>query len=465
MNESTSIRLRVGDLIHAIVKNRRMILVFTLVGLLFGVAMSALSYLRGELAKQYQVTASVAVGNLTEGGFYPGTNASYPGYEDIIVNGNIVESAIYVLQSDRNLNRVIDRTRLLGITTLNISNNLTITQYLETPILEVSLYWRTAEEGAEILRTLFNEGNDLLQDTLHIGKVTVINEPAAKYLIGGNLNASLWAYMTVLGLAMGIFVSVLRYVIQPTLTNVRDVEPLFGLETMAILPADKMYFERRGAMLFDDDGTGIVSEEMTSAAHILRHMLGTGGHKCVYVTSADHEEGKSVVAANLAISLSELGYHVLLVDFDFHNPSLGKMFMDQVDYEHSFNALYHGEANESDVVMSINGYLDLLPAIVERRGLIMDENIINSVKHLSEDYDYVIMDTPPVGMVSDAMSLNQLADSVVFVIKYDTSPVAHIRDALEKLDKSGTRVIGCVINGVTMKKENKQADSSRRERE
>ncbi|MDO5435325.1 MAG: AAA family ATPase [Clostridia bacterium] len=456
MSENSSIRLRLGDLIHAVIKNKKMILLLTLAGLLIGVVMSGLSFLRGELAKQYLITASAAVNNLTESGRYPTTGADYPRNEDMTMATGMVDSVIYVLKSDRNLSRVIEKTGLLGITNTNISSNLTLTQYESTRIIEASLYWRSADEGAEILTTVFTEGNQVLRDVLGTGNVTIINEPAAKYLIGGNLNASLWVYMTVMGFILGVMISVLRYLIQPTLTNVRDVDQLFGIETLAVLPDNKTWFERRGELLTESAGTDAISAELTGAAHILRHRLGSGEHKCVYITSANHEEGKSAVAANLAVSLSGLGYRVLLVDFDFHNPSLGKLFLDSVDYEHSFNALYHGEVTEAEAVTPVNGYLDLLPAIVERRAVVMDDNTISAVKRLSENYDYVLMDTPPVGMAADAMSLNQLADSVVFVIRYDASPVSLIRDALNKLDKSGTRVIGCVINGVKGKKERKK---------
>lgn len=449
MNNGGSIRLRVGDMIHAVVKNKKMIITLTILGLLVGMALSGFAYLRGELAKQYLITASVVVAPANSEGNYPASNSWYPRNEDVTMANNMVDSAIYILESDKTLNAVIERIGLLGITSKDVASNLTMRQYEKTQIIEMSLYWRSAEEGVQILDTITTEGRAVLQETLDTGKLSVINNPTAKYLIGGNLNASLWLYMTFLGLALGIGISVLKHLIQPTLTNVRDVDQLFGLETMAVVPTDRTYFTRNGDQLFSEDGTPEVSEEFSSAAHILRNRLGAGEHKCVYVTSATSGEGKSVVTANMALALADLGYRTLLVDFDFRNPSMGQMFTNEASYEHSFNALYRGDIEEVEAIVPVNGYLDILPSIVERRGIIMDENTIGTVKRLSENYDYVLMDTPPVGMVADAMSLNQVADSVVFVIRYDSAPVAEIRDALERLDKSGSRVIGCIINGAT----------------
>lgn len=459
MNNGGSIRLRVGDMIHAVVKNKKMIITLTILGLLVGISLSGLAYLRGELSKQYLITASVAVSPANSEGNYPTSSTWYPKNEDVTMANNLVDSAIYILQSDKTLNAVIEKIGLLGITAKDVTANLTLRQYEKTQIVEMSLYWRSADEGVQLLETITTEGRRVMLETLDTGKISVINDPSAKYLIGGNLNASLWLYMTFLGLALGVGISVLKYLIQPTLTNVRDVDQLFGLETMAVLPADDMYFTRNGTQLVDEDGTGEVSEEFSSAAHILRNRLGAGEHKCVYVTSATHGEGKSAVTANMALALAELGYRTLLVDFDFRNPSMGQLFTNEATYEHSFNALYNGDITETEAIIPVNGYLDILPSIVERRGIIMDENTIGAVRRLSEHYDYVLMDTPPVGMVADAMSLNQVADSVLFVIRYDSAPVSEIRDALGRLDKSGSRVIGCIVNGVTRLRDERDANA------
>lgn len=448
MNNS-AIQLRLGDLLHAIIKNRKMIVLMTVAGLLIGITLSALSFLRGEMSKEYLITASAVVTSENSGGVYPASNASYPREEDIDIAAELVESAIYILQSDRSLNRLIEDMNLLGITPKDISSNLSIKQYSTTRIVEMSLYWRSAEEGVQILQTLSENARGLFQETLGIGDLAVINEPTSKFLIGGSLNASIWVYMTVIGMVLGVAISALQILIQPTLTNVRDVHTLFGLETLGTIPANSEWFSQTKISLTASANGSDIAEELSSTAHILRNRLGSGVHKCIYVTSASHGEGKTAVAANLGVALSDLGYRVLLIDFDFRNPGLGSMFLDTVEYERSLNALYRGDISEVEAITTLTGYLDLLPTVVERRGIMMDETTLNLVRRLAQNYDYVLMDTPPVGMVADAMSLNQIADSVLFVMRYDGATLSVIRDALERLDKSGTRVVGCVVNGVT----------------
>jgi hypothetical protein len=74
--------------------------------------------------------------------------------------------------------------------------------------------------------------------------------------------------------------------------------------------------------------------------------------------------------------------------------------------------------------------------------------LIELVENLKQQYEYVILDAPPVGEVSGTLSLNQVASSVLFVIGYDNASLPEIQSSLEKLDKSGTRVLGCVVNRV-----------------
>lgn len=449
MNNSQAIQLRLGDLLHAITKNKKMILLLTLAGLVVGVALSGLSFLRGEMTKEYLITASAVVTSENAGGNYPASGAGYPRNEDVTLANTLVEPVIYILQSDRALSRVITNMGLLGITPKDIASNLTLRQYNTTRIIEMSLYWRSAEEGVQILRTLTNQSRSLFQETLGIGSIEIINEPNAKYLVGGSLNASIWLYMTFLGLVLGISISALQVLLRPTLTNVRDISTRLGLETLGTFPESSEWFSSGKVSLAVSGTRDEIVEEFSSTAHILRNRLGSGSGKRIYVTSASHDEGKTVIAANLGVALSNLGYRVLLIDFDFRNPRLGNLFLDTVEYEHSLNALYRGDITEGEAITTLTGYLDLMPTVADHRGIMMDETTLSLVDRLSKAYDYVLMDTPPVGMVADAMRLNQVADSAVFVVRYDASTMDVIRDAVERLDKSGTMIAGCVVNGVT----------------
>ena len=112
------------------------------------------------------------------------------------------------------------------------------------------------------------------------------------------------------------------------------------------------------------------------------------------------------------------------------------MFLKNVDYEHSLNALYEGEINEKEAVTSLSGYLDILPTILERSTMALDSNLFAVVRRLAARYDYVLIDTAPVGITADPMSLNQIASAALFVVRYDTATMQEIRDAVERIKRS-----------------------------
>ena len=158
-----------------------------------------------------------------------------------------------------------------------------------------------------------------------------------------------------------------------------------------------------------------------------------------------HHEG--VVEALVgAVALLALDVKVLLVDLNTRNPRLGSMFLHSVDYSRTLNALYKGETDPLEAVISLTGYLDLLPSVLERNAIPMDGQVFDFIRGLEKDYDYVIIDAPSVGQVSDVLSLNQIAQAVLFVIRYDDVALPMIQNAIDKLDKSGIRILGCVVN-------------------
>lgn len=443
-------QLRIFDILHAIEKHKIMIILFTAVGLGFGIVLSVVSYMRGEMSKQYAIKTSIAVTSQNENGLFT-AQSNDPNSTDIYLAENMVDSVIYVLKSDRTLQKAVDRLELVGIATKDISDNLVMTQYNETQIVEIILYWRSAQEGVEILTAINEVAPKILIDTLKIGNVSVINEPVAKYLIGGSINATMWGYMMLLGLMLGVGIAVLDLLLRPTLLNSKDMERTFSVEILGEIPERKSYFRKKRNLLLsneDDEDNAELLDNYVSLGHILKSKFQKMEHPCVYVTSAAQNEGKTTVTAYLAVNLAEIGMKVLVVDFDTRNPRLGGLFLNKVEYKNSINALYRGETTKEEAITSLTGNLDILPAVLERKTIPFDDALLDMVSRLKTDYDVILMDTAPVGQVADTMSLNQLADVALLVVRFDGVSLEFIRASLARLDKSGMEIMGCVINGV-----------------
>ena len=425
-----------------------LIVALSLVGLTFGLILSAMTVVQSSY-QTFSISGSFAVTSKNINGKYVG-GYDVPNINDFHLAEDMVDAVRYVLRSDHVLGKVITSNELLGYSIPQLRSAVTVTQYNSTQVLEMKIVWRNAEEGVALWNAIVASANEILPETLQLGSLAVINEPQAEQLgvVGSGSNRVV--LLTLLGFAAGVGFAIIELLMHPTLNNVRDVETLFGLETIGIIPRDTAFYKRKGSIMTQEDrGSSVVVQNFSAAAFILRNRLGTREpHHCFYVTSAALGEGRTTVAANLAIQLSDMEHHVLLIDFDTRNPSLGALFLNKVDYAHSLNALYRGDATEEEAITTLSGYLDLLPAVLEHNTISVDSVLIELIENLKQKYEYVILDAPPVGVVSGTLSLNQVANTVLFVIGYDISTLPEIQSTLEKLDKSGTRVLGCVVNNV-----------------
>lgn len=446
----TQREIRIADILFSIKKHIVLIIVCVLLGLAVGITLSVVSYLKGEINKQYAITADIAVTSQNENGLFTAQSKD-PSSGDIYLAEEMVDSVIFVLKSDITLNTAIDNMNLFGITTRDIANNLSMSQYGDTQVIQITLYWRSAQEGVEILNAITKVAPDVLVKTLKIGSVSVINEPSAKYLIGGNIRFSTWIYTMLIGLAIGLLFAFLELMVRPTLLYSRDVKKYFGIEVLAEIPNRKEFFRKKKNLMEEtaaDDNSADVVDNYISLAQIVKTKFEEKPHTCVYVTSAAQNEGKTTVTSRLGVQLAELGLKVLLIDFDTKNPKLGGLFLKKVEYVQSINALYRGHASKEEAIVHLSANLDLLPAILEKRPLPYDYALLSMVEDLKQNYDMILLDTAPIGLAADTMSLNRLADVALMVIRFDGASLTSIRDAIERVERSKMEIIGCVVNCV-----------------
>lgn len=178
------------------------------------------------------------------------------------------------------------------------------------------------------------------------------------------------------------------------------------------------------------------------------------GMKSFLVTSAMPGEGKSTVSANIAISLAMKGYKVILVDADLRNPSTAKV-LGMNEQELGTLEVMKGEVNIDDAVQQYkNTSVKVLAGstpIQDTSTVLSGKNMRQFVKELEAEADFVIIDTPPSGLLSDAAIVAQYVDGAVFVIRQDYTDVDRILEGMEILSGSGAEITGCILNDVNVR--------------
>ena len=173
--------------------------------------------------------------------------------------------------------------------------------------------------------------------------------------------------------------------------------------------------------------------------------------KVLMVTSLLENEGKSTVAVNLALALAQKHHKVLLIDCDFRKPACNAI-LEYRELPCGLRDVLEGKAALADAVFcDKKSSLNLL---LETRGtrhsgdLVGSERMKALLKQARRDYDYVILDLPPMAEVSDAESMMELADASLLVVRQNTAPVPAVNKAIAALDSGKAKLLGCVLNNV-----------------
>ena len=169
--------------------------------------------------------------------------------------------------------------------------------------------------------------------------------------------------------------------------------------------------------------------------------------KTIVITSSNSSEGKSTVAGNLAFSLSQNGSRTLLIDCDLRKPSVHKKFL--IPNDKGLTDVLFDKKDLKDVIKKIEHNLHVLPCgtIPPNPAEILGSKTMEEfLDELSINYDYIILDTPPVLAVTDAQLLAAKADATVLVVKANKTKGKTVINSYKELEKVKANIIGTILN-------------------
>lgn len=169
--------------------------------------------------------------------------------------------------------------------------------------------------------------------------------------------------------------------------------------------------------------------------------------KTIVVTSSLAGEGKSTVVGNLAYSLSQDGARVLVIDCDLRKPSIHENFL--LSNEKGLTDVLFGKSDLKGVPKKIEDSLFLITAgtiLPNSAEILGSKEMENLIKELKINFDYIIIDTPPILPVSDTLLLVSKADATLIVVKARKTKEKMVKESYERLIEAKTNVIGTVLN-------------------
>ncbi len=262
----------------------------------------------------------------------------------------------------------------------------------------------------------------------------------------------LLAFVAALG--FGVIVAFVMESLNDTIKTTVDVEALLQQRSLGIVP--KVTARKELAQLnrtFFDSNERQFAESVRSIRTSLSLLSLERPLQIVAVTSSVPEEGKSTVSSNLAFACQQLE-SVLLIDADMRKPTIAKRFGLPAFQPGLANYLAETESLADCIVKDEQSGVDIMPAgsiPLNPLELLSSPRLQALLNELKGRYQKIIIDTPPVHAVSDALLLSQYSDAVVMVVKADATRSGLVQLSLSKLINAHARVVGVVLNDLDLK--------------
>jgi capsular exopolysaccharide synthesis family protein len=251
---------------------------------------------------------------------------------------------------------------------------------------------------------------------------------------------------------LGVATALLLQQLDQRVKQVEEVKQLTQLPLLGTIPK----VEQPLVEVNTDSREGLRSYEYSSftegvralAMNLRYLMIETGKIKSLALTSATSAEGKTTVTYNLGLVLAELGLRVLIVDADMRKPKMHKLA--KLSNENGLSNAIATDRPWSDLVQT--GAIDNLhlitagPTSPNPIALLNSEKMKQLVQQWREAYDYVLVDTPPIGVMADAKTAANLVDTLVFVTGMERANRRAIANSLETLRGSQCNIAGFVAN-------------------
>ena len=294
------------------------------------------------------------------------------------------------------------------------------------------------------------------------------------------------AFMGVaLGLILGIVFAVVAETLDTSIGTIEDVQEYIGAQVVGIIPFinvdDVRASLRRRGVTRDDDRTverkaqlvaffdpqSTLAENYRTLRTNIEFVTVEKGAKCLLMTSSMHKEGKSTTISNLAMTMAQLGKQTLLIDCDLRRPSLPRLF--GLDKEPGLTEVIVGNYQWRDIVRTVTDIVTGgmgMEDIIQTQGisnlhiitsgsippnpaeLLNSQKMTNFIAEVSQAYDMVLFDTPPLLHVTDAAILGKKVDGALMVYKAGDIPRTSLKRSTNLLKSVQIDLLGIILNGI-----------------
>ncbi len=322
------------------------------------------------------------------------------------------------------------------------------------------------KRGVEINQQLYDAFFTRLKETREVGDFEAANarliDPAKPPLTPSKPKKKIIIGLAiVVSLGLGVVLAFLFEALNDGIRSVEDVESKLRQRMLGILPLQKVGRNKRLPLrLFFDKKEHAFGESIRTLRTSLLLLNIEHDAKVITVTSSVPGEGKTTVSINLSFALGQLD-KTLLIDADMRRPSIAKTF-ERTGYHPGLSNILSGTHKVSECIINDDeSGIDIITAgsiPPNPQELLASDAFGKLITDLKQSYDRIIIDTSPTQAVSDAVLVSRQCDSLIYVVKADSTREKIIKSGLNRLMAAGIRIDGIVLNRVDLRQASKYGE-------
>lgn len=386
-------------------------------------------------------------------------NYQYTSSSDLNSAVQLLDTYMVVVKSDKVMDAVAERlsAQYPGILPEYISSTLSMGSVAETGVLRVRCVTEDPQKSADICNAVLDVAPAEIIRVVNAGGIEIIDyakvplfpdyrSPMRRGIIGGLFGA----------VASGMLLLIL-FLLNRRVADTKELTDNYTPPVLASLKRSKEESDSPTKYLLNSSSPMEVVENYAKLRMNLFYTLTGKNSKVVVVTSSIAGEGKSTITANLAISCAMSGKRVLLIDADLRRASQKDIFdyhgdlpglSDVLVGEHSWEEVLH-QTKWENLQLLLAGHIPPNPA-----ELLGTEQMAQLLDEFSAHFDLVLMDAPPINIVSDPLALSAHTAGCLFMVRQNYSDHREIRKALISAEMTGMDVLGFVFYGDRIHQDN-----------
>ncbi len=270
----------------------------------------------------------------------------------------------------------------------------------------------------------------------------------------------IWLVALALGVVIPVAIIYLKEILRYKIEGRNDLEKLTRVPILGDVPTAGEINNDKRTIVVHENSNDLMAETFRSIRTNLQFILDSPEKKVIQFTSSTAGEGKTFVSSNLAMSMALLGKKVILIGLDIRKPRLAEMF-NLTDRKKGITLFLSGDSNDKELLFNqiipsrFNTNLDILPAGIippNPAELLSRKNLDKAIEYLKEIYDYIILDTAPVGLVTDTLIIARVTDATVYICRADYTPKSNIELVNSLYREEKLKNMSIVLNGIDMTK-------------